>query len=272
MMRSLWTAASGMVAQQQNIDTISNNLANVNTYGFKKERMEFKSLLYETMKRADMDAANRGGAPVNLQVGHGVRTIATSRSFTQGNLEATQHPLDFVIEGQGFFVIQRSPDEVAYTKDGAFKLSITDDGLMLVTSDGYPVLSTDGDLIVFPTDVETKDINVTSTGVFTVVNDIGETEDLGFAMDIVQFSNVQGLEAVGANLYMTTPSSGEPMSEAAGDTVRLSNIVQGYLEMSNVQVAEEMVKLIVSQRAYELNSKAIQTSDDMLQTANNLKR
>lgn len=271
MMRSLWTGASGMIGQQQNVDTIANNLANVNTFGYKKERMEFKTLLYDTMQRADLDPVNQTGRPVNLQLGLGVRPIATARLFSTGNMERTDVPLDFAIEGDGFFVVQRSEDEIRYTKDGAFKVSLTDEGSMLVTSEGYPILSVDDEPIILPENVMVKDINVDEEGniFYTGVDSV--VEDLGLQIQLVQFSNPQGLEGIGSNLLAITPASGEPMPEVEGVN-RPSRLVQGVLEMSNVQVAEEMVNLIVAQRAYELNSKVITTSDDMLQTANNLKR
>jgi len=261
-----------MITQQQNVDNIANNLANVNTYGYKKERMEFKTLLYETMKRADLDPANRSGSPVNLQVGHGVRPIAVSRIFTMGNLQRTDNPQDFAIEGDGFFVVMRGFDQLFYTKDGAFKLSPVDDGLMLVTSEGYPILGADGDVIVIPHDVIYADIAVDDTGVFYYIGADGEQTDLGLQILMVQFPNPQGLEAVGNNLLAETIASGAPLFESDGEVNRPSRLIQGVLEMSNVQVAEEMINLIVAQRAYDLNSKAITTSDDMLQTANNLKR
>lgn len=272
MMRSLWTSASGMTAQQTNVDTISNNLANVNTAAYKKERLEFKSLLYQTMQRADLDPANQTGRPVNLQVGLGVRPIATARIFDMGNLEMTSNKLDLALAGAGFFTISRGEDSIAYTKDGSFKLSDTEDGLMLVTSEGYAVLNTDGETIVIPGEVEISSLVFNDTGELSYVDEAGAVQSLDMQLDIVQFSNVQGLEAIGGNLYVTTPASGVALHEADGETNALTTIVQGAIEMSNVQVAEEMVKLIVAQRAYDLNSKVIQTSDDMLQQATNLKR
>jgi len=271
MMRSLWTAASGMTSQQQNVDVISNNLANVNTYGYKKERLEFKSLLYETIKRADRDPANPAGRPVNLQVGHGVRPIATSRIFTTGNFQVTDNALDFAIEGNAFFVVQRG-DMVTFTRDGAFKISVNEDGTLgIVTSEGLPILSTDGDPIELPGDVSLERLTVEANGQLLYMNN-NELQGLGIAFEMVQFSNPQGLEAIGQNLYAVTSASGEAISESTGETLTTSLLRQGVLEMSNVQIAEEMVNLIVAQRAYELNSRAISTSDDMLNTANNLKR
>lgn len=270
MMRSLWTAASGMTAQQLNVDTIANNLSNVNTTGYKKERMEFKSLFYQTLERASLDEG-ASGLPVNLQVGLGVRPIVSTRIFTQGGLERTENTFDFAIQGDGFFVIQRGEDEVTYTRDGSFKLSNQDGEYRLVTSDGYPVLSVDGEGIAFPSNIAVASITIDQEGYFTYSQD-GEIQELDAQLDIVQFPNAQGLEAIGENLFVTTPASGEPIQESSGDLDKISAIAQGVLEKANVEVAEEMVKLIVAQRAYELNSKSITTSDEMLQTANNLKR
>lgn len=273
MMRSLWTAASGMTSQQLQVDNIANNLANVNTYGFKKERLEFKSLLYQTMKQADLDPANQTGQPVNLQVGLGVRPIATSRYFKTGNFQVTSGNFDFAVDGDGFFAIELSEDNIAYSKDGSFKLSVVDgEGLMLVTSEGYPVLSTEMENIIIPIDYNLDNVTVDSDGIFTYVDGEGQYVDMDYQIALFQFPNKDGLSAFGSNLFKTTAATGEPMLESDGEINKPSRLVQGALEMSNVNVAEEMVDMIVSQRAYELNSKAIQTSDDMLQTANSLKR
>jgi len=271
MMRSLWTAATGMISQQQNVDTIAHNLANVNTYGYKKERMEFKTLFYEIIARADLDPANRTGRPVNLQIGHGVRPISTARIFSQGNLERTDNSNDIAIEGDGFFVVDRG-GELYYTKDGAMKASVTDEGSMLVTAEGYPIMGLDDTPLYIPANVSIKDLSINEEGALSYLNSQGQYEDLGLQIKLVQFSNPQGLEAVGSNLLKITSASGPALVEADGETNRISRFRQGVLEMSNVQVAEEMVNLIVAQRAYDINSKAITTSDEMLQTANNLKR
>lgn len=271
MMRALWTAASGMTSQQMNVDTISNNLSNVNTTAYKKERMEFKSLLYQTMKTANEDPAHT--RPVNLQVGHGVRPIATARAFTQGNVTSTGSALDLAIDGQGFFAIQMGEDNIAYTKDGSFKLSVNEDGeQMLVTSEGYPLLDVSDTPINIPEEVAISSLQIDRDGNLSYINPEGDIEELDIRIDVVQFSNVQGLEAIGGNLFKRTPASGEPIKESEGDVTVSSGLIQGFLERSNVSVADEMVDLIVAQRAYELNSKAIQTADDMLQNANNLKR
>jgi len=272
MMRSLWTAASGMTAQQTNVDLIANNLANVNTAGFKKERMEFQSLLYQTMSRATVDPGTGAVGPSNLQVGLGVRPIATTRIFTMGNLERTENSLDFAINGPGFFAIQRNLDTIAYSRDGNFRLSVADGGLMLVTAEGFPVLGVDDDVIIIPDDVNIATMAVGDDGTILFTSAEGEIEDLGLQIALVQFANPQGLEAVGGNLFLATASSGEALLEADGMTTQLSEVLQGFIEMSNVQLAEEMVRLIIAQRAYEINSRAIQASDDMLQQANNLRR
>lgn len=273
MMRSLWTAASGMTSQQINVDTISNNLANVNTTGYKKERMEFKSLLYQTMKRADMDPANIPARPVNLQVGHGSRPIATARIFSQGNITETGSELDFAVEGKGYFAVRYDEDNIVYTRDGSFKISVQEDGeQMLVTSEGYPVLDVNDDPILLPEEVIISKMTVDREGNFMYTDVEGEPQDLDIRMDMVQFPNIQGLEAIGGNFYKTTVASGVAMKESEEEILETSNIIQRYIERSNVNVADEMVDLIVAQRAYELNSKAIQTADEMLQNANNLKR
>jgi flagellar basal-body rod protein FlgG len=255
------------------MSTITNNMANVNTTGFKRERMEFQSLLYETMRRADLDPANMTGRPVNLQVGHGVRAAATTRIFTQGGLQRTDRELDFAIEGSGMFQIRREFDEYFYTRDGSFHLSPLDDGtLMLVTSSGFPVMSVDGDEIIIPGDTAIRDIVVTDRGMVLREEADGSLEDLGFQILVVQFANPNGLEAIGGNLFRETVASGVPLVEADGDTGTISFIRQGNLELSNVQIAEEMMGLIMAQRAFDTSSRGITTSDEMLQTANNLKR
>lgn len=271
MMRSLWTAATGMTNQQLNIDTIANNLSNVNTTGYKKERLEFKTLLYETMKRATLDPAIQQGRPVNMQVGHGVRAIATTRLFNNGNLERTDNELDFALEGEGFFVVEYD-DDVVFTRDGSFKISVTDAGKFITTSDGYYVLSTDGERIQIPDGVAMTDVNVDDRGNFTYADPQGLVISMNTAFALVQFQNRQGLETIGGNFYKQTVTSGAPIPEEGGGVTRPTRVLQSFLEMSNVQIAEEMVKLIVAQRAYEINSKIITTSDEMLQTANTLRR
>lgn len=271
MMRSLWTSASGMTAQMLKIDTVTNNIANVNTTGFKRERLEFKTLLYETMQRADLDPVNMTGRPVNLQVGHGVRPASTTRIFTQGSLQRTDRPMDFAIEGSAFFEI-RGNDEYFYTRDGSFHLMPLDDGtLVLTTSSGFPVMSVDGDEIIIPEGITANDITASYEGMlFSTMG--GVFEDLGLQFRIIQFPNPNGMEAIGNNLFRETIASGAPLAEAEGETGRISRLIQNYLEMSNVSIAEEMIGLITAQRAFDTNSRGITTSNEMLQTANQLVR
>ncbi|MGL4799998.1 MAG: flagellar basal-body rod protein FlgF [Cellulosilyticaceae bacterium] len=269
MMRALWTAASGMTSQQMNVDTISNNLSNVNTAGYKKETVSFKSLLYQKMDEPNVPGVQR---PSALQVGHGVRVGATSKMHTQGILQQTGTSTDLAIQGKGFFSVLDG-ENVAYTRDGNFRFSMVDqETYALVTTDGHPVLSTEGEPIVVDTTVPIDHLIIGQDGaIFYTEADTGVRIDLA-QLAVVQFSNVEGLEALGSNLYRETPASGEARLEVEDDTIVRSTIKSGYLEGSNVQVADEMVNLIVAQRAYELNSTAIKTVDTMLQQANELKR
>ncbi len=270
MMRALWTAGSGMKAQQFNVDVISNNLANVNTSGYKKERAEFKDLLYQTMGRAYV--LDDAGKPVNLQVGLGTAVNSTVRSFDPGNLDKTDSPLDFAIEGDGFFTVLGPNGQVQYTRDGSFKISITEDGMAkLSTSDGYSVLDDGEQEIFFDTDVDISKLVVSPQGQMSYINQAGETVPMDQTLGVVTFPNKYALEAIGDNMFVRNSATGDPIP-AAENTASQSTIRQNYLEASNVQVVDEMVKLIVAQRAYEINSKAIQSSDDMLQIANNLRR
>jgi flagellar basal-body rod protein FlgG len=266
MMRALWTAGSGMKAQQFSVDVISNNLSNVNTTAYKKERAEFKDMLYETLNRATVLEGE--GRPVNLQVGHGTAAVATVKNFGTGSLERTDNPLDFAIDGEGFFVVLGPRGDFAYTRDGSFKLSVSEDGNMLTTSEGYPVLDDTGAEIYI--DVDLSKLIVSDFGELSYTDEDGVIVPMGQRIAITKFSNRQGLESIGSNLYVSTPASGEAIPDSELGTV--SNIKQYFIESSNVQVVEEMVKLIVAQRAYEINSKAVQTADDMLGIANNLKR
>ncbi len=266
MMRALWTSASGMLAQQMNVDVISNNLANVNTTAYKKERIEFKDLLYETMDRARV--MENGGRPVNLQVGHGTTAVATLKDFQAGSPEETGNPLDFYIDGDAFFMIQGPAGEVNYTRDGSFKISLTDMGKMLTTSEGYPVLDEFESPIYI--DVDLSRLNVSQSGELSYMDEDGLFVPTGQVIGLAYFDNRSGLESIGRNLYKATEASGA--SIMALDTTQVSLINQNFLESSNVKTVEEMVKLIVAQRAYELNSKAIQSSDEMLGIANNLRR
>jgi flagellar basal-body rod protein FlgG len=255
-----------MTAQQLNVDVISNNLSNVNTTAYKKERLEFKDMLYETLNRAYL--LDGEGNPVNLQVGHGAAPVATMKNFEMGNLEKTDNPLDFAIDGDGFFTVLGPRGNIVYTRDGSFKISVTDNGNMLTTSNGYPVLDDSGVEIILDFDI--SKLNVSPEGELSYTDENGVVVPLGQRLGIVKFPNKYALENVGSNFYSSNSASGEAVPD---DEIGVrSNVMQYYLESSNVQVVEEMVKLIVAQRAYEINSKAIQSADEMLGIANNLKR
>jgi len=262
MMRSLWTAATGMVAQQLNIDVISHNLANVNTTGFKKNRAEFEDLVYQNLRIAGSITGADGDQriPTGLQVGLGVRPTAIHKMFSQGDYQNTSNPLDFAIEGDGFFLVQVNGEDM-YTRAGAFKLN--QDGTV-VTSNGY-VLQPE-----FTVPVETKHIVMTENGHLAAFDGTGN-ELAATDIPLYTFINPAGLESRGRNLFSVTGASGEPTEGVPGED-NVGTIAQGFLEMSNVEVVDEMVNMIVGQRAYEMNSKAIQTSDQMLQTAIQLKR
>lgn len=264
-MRSLWTAATGMKAQQFNIDTIANNLSNVNTVSYKKQRAEFKDLLYTAMNRGTR--ADEEGRPVNLEVGHGVKFSATGKDFSNGSLIPTDNALDVAINGSGFFTVQLPNGEYNYTRDGSFKLSVEGNQNTLVTSDGYMVLDQNNNPITF--NGNAKDIIIDQFGNVSVEYPNGTNYNAG-RLKLVDFANPEGLLNEGRNLYSATDASGGEVliypNEMDGE------IVQGYLEASNVQVVDEMVDMITAQRAYEINSKTIQTSDEMLQIINNLKR
>lgn len=272
MMRSLWTSASGMHTQQLAVDTIANNIANVNTTGHKRERVEFQSLLYETLQGAGQNPAIVGNNPANLQVGHGVRAVATTRNFSMGTLEPTGNNLDFAINGRGFFAVDTGNDQVAFTRDGSFNLSPIGGGqLALVTSQGYFVLDTAGNQISFDSDIDFSTLAIDQNGNFSVRDGVN-TVAVGTQLGIAQFPNRQGLEAIGGNLFRESAASGAPISEETGTVGQRSHLLQSHLERSNVQIAQEMVDLIVSQRAFEMNSRIIQTSDEMLQQANQMRR
>lgn len=259
-MRSLWTAATGMVAQQTHIDVLSNNLANVNTHGFKKSRAEFEDLMYQTMEIAG--AVNQGGnrIPTGMQVGLGVKPVTVHKFFSQGTFQNTGNPLDVAIEGRGFFRVDFNGED-AYTRAGAFKL---DNEGRLVTAQGYALQP---EFVVPP---EAANIVITEQGHFAALDKNG-VELAAVDVPIYDFINPPGLNAVGKNVYFETEGSGAPVEGTPGED-RFGTISQGYLEGSNVELVDEMVGLIVGQRAYETNSKAMTTSDSMLQTAINVKR
>jgi len=263
MMRALFTAATGMIGQQLNIDTIANNLANVNTTSFKKSRVSFQDLLYETIKPAGSETTAGATIPEGIQVGHGVRPASIAKLFTQGNMIQTGNPLDLVIEGDGFFQVELPDGTVAYTRDGSFK---RDQNGLVVTADGYPLSPS----ITIPPDYQTIDIRSDGTVSVTIQ---GQTTGTTVGnLQLVRFVNPAGLDArLGRNLLLETMASGSPVAGEPGLN-GIGTIEQGFLENSNVQVVEEILNLIVAQRAYEANSKVIQASDEMLQLANNVRR
>lgn len=272
MMRALWSAASGMISQQTNVDTISNNLANVNTTGFKNDKAEFKSLLYQTIQ-TKTTTANGNRKPVGAQVGLGTRLAAITTDFSQGAITASESPTAFAIEGNGFFAVRGGDGEIYYTKNGDFKWSMGTTGVTLATSDGLAVLDTNGNPIVLPEDVPSSQTAfTTTTGELGYLDNRGQYVSLNAKIGTWQFNNPAGLEKVSGSRYALTDASGAPMDENTTPGLTKSNICNKYLEASNVQVADEMVNLIVAQRAYEMNSKAIQAADDMLGQANSLKR
>lgn len=271
MMRSLWTAASGMIAQQNNVDTISNNLANVNTSGYKKETVEFKSLLYQTIQNTSTDSSGEL-KPVGVQVGLGVRNSAITSQFTQGNLLETGNDYDFAIEGKGFFMIQQADGSVAYTRNGNFSLSTGIGGTTLATSTGKPVLDSNGNPIVLDARYDTSKITIDNNGNLSYPDEANNTQSIGIQIGLAQFNNPAGLEKMSESMYKETLASGEARLETYDEGISKSKIHQKYIEGSNVQAVDEMVNLIVAQRAYEMNSKTITASDEMLSQANNLRR
>jgi flagellar basal-body rod protein FlgG len=247
-----------MESQQMNLDVISNNLANVNTTGFKESKLEFQDLLYQTTRAAGSQQGGGNELPGSLQIGQGSIPIATERIFTQGDLSQTGGNLDIAIQGQGFFQVQMPDGSLAYTRDGSFKTNAQG---QIVTSDGYPV---QGGFEPVPTG--TTNITISASGAVTYSTPSGSTSS---QIQLANFNNPGGLQAVGHNLFTETQASGtallgEPTQNGLGE------LQQGYLELSNVSVVQEMVNLILAQRAYEVNSKAVQAADQMMQDSNNL--
>lgn len=262
MIRSLWTSATGMQAQELNIDVISNNLANVNTSGFKKSRAEFQDLLYQMLRPAGAASSEDTTVPTGIQLGHGTRPSAVQKLFSQGDFQNTKNQLDWAIEGDGFFQIELPNGETSYSRSGEFKLDA--DG-RIVNPDGFLLVPE----ISVPTN--TVSINVGMDGTVSVIQaDDATPVEIG-TIQLARFVNPSGLRSLGRNLYSPTAASGDEIVGTPGEN-GFGTIAQGFLEMSNVSVVDEMVNMITAQRAYEINSKVIQTADDMLQIANNLKR
>lgn len=271
MVRSLWTAATGMIAQQTNLDTIANNLANVNTQGYKTQVNEFKTLLYQTLQ-TETTSANGEQKPIGAQVGLGTRNSAISTIFKQGSMVASESDTAFALDGKGFFGVRGEDGNTYYTRNGNFLFTLASNGNMLATTDGNPVLSTTGQPIILNNNYVLSKITVTSDGQLCYPDAKNNPQPIGINIGVFQFNNPNGLERLADSLYAQTAASGQPINEATNNNVTKTKVLQNYLEGSNVQVADEMVNMIVAQRAYELNSKAITASDEMLQQANNLRR
>ena len=262
MIRALYTAATGMDAQQARMDNIAHNLANVNTTGFKKSRIEFEDLVYRQMRIPGSPTSPTGEAPIGLEVGLGTRPTGSARDFSSGNLRPTNAPLDLAIEGRGMFQVTLPSGETAYTRAGAFHLN--GEGL-LVTAEGHPVEPQ----VTIPPDAIA--VSISKDGIVAVaLQGQAAASQIG-TVELALFQNPAGLRALGGNLFASTTASGEPIVAAAGSD-GLGTIAQGFLEESNVSVAEEMVNMILGQRAYEANSRVLRASDEMLQQVNSLVR
>lgn len=261
MIKSLSTAATGMQAQQTNIDVVANNLANVTTSGFKKGRAEFEDLLYQTLKEPGARTGENSITPTGIQTGLGVRTSAIQQDFSLGAPKQTKAPLDLMIEGSGFFPVQTPDGQIAYTRSGSFK---KDPSGRIIDSNGNPLQPE----IVIP--AESTGINISDNGEVSVITGLNNSPQVVGQIELVNFANPAGLKPLGKNLFMPTVASGVPIQSAPG-TAGMGYLAQGQLESSNVNIVDEMVNMITAQRAYETNSKVIQAADQMLQHVNNLR-
>jgi len=263
MIRAMGTAASGMKAQQLNIDTIANNLANVNTTGYKKSSAEFQDLLYEKVMPGGLVDGEGRALPTRVEVGHGVKLVATNKSFTQGTVVSTGNPLDLMIEGDGFFQLTMPDGTIKYTRDGSFKM---DADRSVVTSQGYRLEPE----ITIPEDA--VELSISRDGIVSVMvaGDDANVQEIG-QIELARFPNAAGLTARGGNIFAESPASGTPLLANPG-LDGMGETSAGFLEMSNVETVDELVSMISAQRAYELNSKTITMADEMLQTVNRLKR
>lgn len=265
MLRALWTSASGMTAQQTNLDVVSHNIANVNTVGFKKSRANFEDLIYQDIRDPGVLSSTQNRVPAGIQIGLGVRLSDVSKIFSQGSLVKTDNPLDVAIQGEGFFQIEMPDGSFAYTRAGNFKI---DNEGYIVTTEGYRLSPN----IQISSPETVVNISISPNGFVAVVRMAGGnqiTEDVG-NIRLYRFMNPAGLRAIGENLYKFTEASGEPI-EGDPNQNGFGKLAQGFLEASNVNIVEEMVNLIVAQRAYEVNSKGIITADEMLRTVGTLK-
>ncbi|HEX9746142.1 MAG TPA: flagellar basal-body rod protein FlgG [bacterium] len=262
MIRALYTAATGLQAQQMNTDVIANNIANANTPGFKRDRLNFQDLLYQTFRRAGQTTLTGSMVPNSLRVGHGVRPIATQKLFLVGGAQQTGNPLDLMINGDGFFQVTLQDGSAAYTRDGTFKLDA--DG-NIVTSDGLfvdPAISVPADAVRI--EVSQDGTVAVLVGADTTLTQVGQIQ-------LVRFQNEAGLETIGQNLFRETDASGDAVTGTPGEE-GFGNIAQGFIESSNVSIVDELIELIVAQRAFETNSRAVDVADQLLNIANNLAR
>lgn len=260
MIRSLWIAKTGLDAQQTQMDVISNNLANVSTSGFKRARAVFEDLLYQTIRQPGAQSSEQTQLPSGLQIGTGVKPVATERIFTQGNLQQTGNSKDVAIQGNGFFQVLMPDGTTSYSRDGSFQ---SDANGQMVTSSGYAVQPS----ITIPAD--TQSLTIARDGTVSVTQAGSATPVTIGTLQLSMFINPAGLQSLGENLYAETAASGTPSSNAPGSN-GAGMLNQGYVETSNVNVVEELVNMIQAQRAYEINSKAIKTSDEMLQRLSQL--
>jgi len=263
MIRALFSAASGMTAQQLNVDNIANNLANANTAGYKMRRAQFQDLLYQSMVQPGAAAGQQTVVPTGLQLGLGARASSNEIIFTQGNFTQTDNPLDVVIQGNGFFQVRRPTGDLAYTRDGSFHL---DKNGVLVTSSGDPL---EPQITIPPT---AQSITIAPDGTVSYLTPGQVAAQQAGQIQVAGFQNPAGLNSIGKNLYQPTDASGDPTVAVPGGPEGLGSLMQGYTEQSNVSIVEEFISLIVAQRAYEANSKVVKAADDMYQQVNNLKQ
>lgn len=263
MIRAMWTAATGMTAQQLNVDTIAHNLANVNTNAFKRSRAEFSDLLYQIQRLPGTNASNIGVFPTGVQIGAGVRPVTVAKEWLQGNMRQTNNELDLAIDGLGFFQVSRPDGTIMYTRNGSFK---RDNVGNLVTGDGDQLTP----VITVPSGSLKIDIGQDGT-VSVLLPGVTQASQVG-QIQLVRFDNPSGLVSMGNNLFLDSFASGPALQGTGGFTTGFGTLQQGFLESSNVNLAEEMVNMIIAQRSYEINSKTIQASDEMMQIANNLRR
>ena len=261
MIRALYSAASGMTAQQLNVDTIANNLANANTTGYKARRTQFQDLVYQNLVQPGTAAGQQTTVPVGLQVGLGTRPAGNEIVFSQGSFAQTNNPMDVVIQGRGFFQVRQPSGEVAYTRDGSFQL---DRNGNIVTAAGNPIEPQ----ITVPAQAQAVTIAGDGTVSYTLPGQAAA--QVAGQIQLANFQNPAGMNGIGGNLYLATDASGQPTVAAPGGTEGLGTLMQGYQEQSNVSVVEEFINLIAAQRGYEANSKVVKAADEMYQQVNNI--